>query len=153
VSWRGPAWRGTVGRHRAMLLQVSAIAFVQGVGRAPRRVLPTAERLSRCSKIWTASTGDVMASLATQPSATTLTPCLSPVRGDLMAHAQLTGDFRRDHTLPEQVSRPHAALFHRLQITPQPRRTSRFALTRYLWGHIASVSLKTVSPVVPQQSI
>ena len=50
-----------------------------------------------------------------QRSSTIGLPGLAQLRHDLMRHTQVPSDLRRDHTTPKQVSRSHAAFFHRLE--------------------------------------
>jgi hypothetical protein len=93
-------------------------------------------------------------SRSAQRRSATRTPQLAPLRHDLMRHAQLTSDLRRNLASPKQLSRSHAALFHRLHIAPRPttsayrNRSRRFPVKS--WAHAPSLSHKPMAPVVPR---
>jgi hypothetical protein len=93
-------------------------------------------------------------SRSAQRRSATRTPQLAPLRHDLMRHAQLTSDLRRNLASPKQLSRSHAALFHRLHIAPRPttsayrNRSRRFPVKS--WAHAPSLSHKPMAPVIPR---
>ena len=92
-----------------------------------------------------------------QCSSATLPALLAPLRDDLMRDAQLTPYLLRDHPTPEQVSRTHAAHFHRLRITSQPtatvRRVCPLRFTVNSWDHAPSVSHTPIAPVLPNRNV
>jgi hypothetical protein len=74
-----------------------------------------------------------------------------------MRDAQLTRDLRRDHAMPEQVSRSHAAPFHRLRITSQLTATvyriCPLQFTVNSRDYAPSVSHTPIDPVAPNRSV
>jgi len=93
----------------------------------------------------------------TQRITATLSPHPAPVRDDLMRDAQLTRDLRWTDIPLEQLRGTHAALFHRLEVTPtthspDARACRALLLAGNSWrsGHGLSFAPSPTSPVVPK---